>query len=83
MQDSEINPSLTIGSCEEKSPYDINSFMEGLNKTGANTSMKTINEVEIDYVNKIISAPCYMMEASIKDIRNNIKNAIKAINELI
>ena len=32
--------------------------------------MKNINEIEIDYKNKIITAPCYMMEASIKDIRN-------------
>ena len=83
MQESTTTPCLTIGSSKEKSPYDINSFIEGLNKTGANTSMKNINEIEIDYKNKIITAPCYMMEASIKDIRTNIQNAIKAIKELI
>ena len=83
MQESATTPCLTIGSSKEKSPYDINSFIEGLNKTGANTSMKNINEIEIDYKNKIITAPCYMMEASIKDIRTNIQNAIKAIKELI
>ncbi len=83
LENSLVCPNLTIGSSEEASPYDINGFISGLHKAGAKTTMKTIKEVEIDYENNIISAPCYMMEASIIEIRNNIKIAIQAMNQLI
>lgn len=81
-EDSGVNINLTIGTNQEKSPYDISSFNQGLNKIGAHTEMKNIQEILIDQKNKIITAPCYMMEASILEIRNNIKQAIEAINDL-
>jgi enhancing lycopene biosynthesis protein 2 len=32
---------------------------------------------------KIVSAPCYMMEASVLEIRNNISQAIQALIKLV
>jgi len=74
---------MTIGSNAEPSTYDINGFSAGLTSTGVETSMKTIREIEIDPTNKIITAPCYMMEASLLDVRKNIRSAIEALRDLI
>ena len=81
-EDSGNHLNLTIGTDQEKSPYDINSFTKGLEKTGAHSEMKTVREILIDKENKIITAPCYMMDASILEIRHNIKQAIEALLQL-
>ena len=83
MQNSSIHPSMTIGSDQAQSPYDINAFSDGLKATGAETSMHTVQEIHIDSENKIITAPCYMMEASISEVYMNIRSAIRAIPDLI
>jgi len=41
--------------------------------------MKTVREISVDETNKIVCAPCYMMDADILEVRNNIKQAVKAI----
>lgn len=76
LEGSAIHPNLTLGSDKETSPYDIPGFNAGIEKTGATASMKTVREVLVDTKNKIVSAPCYMMDATIVEIRNNIKAAI-------
>ena len=83
LENSSIHPKMTIGSDQEKSPYDINAFSQGMESIGVSSEMKTIREVLIDAENKIITAPCYMMEASILEVRNNIKNAFEALKELL
>jgi enhancing lycopene biosynthesis protein 2 len=80
---SSVKLNLTIGSSAESSPYEIPMFEVGLQATGAKTEEKTIREILVDYENKVITAPCYMMEASVLEIRNNIKQAIEALKELI
>jgi len=80
---SAIHASLTIGSDQEASPYDIKDFSSGLEQTGAKTAMKTIREIQIDKENKIITAPCYMMDATILDVRKNIRSAIEALRDLL
>lgn len=82
MEDSNIKLNLTIGSTKSPSPYSIAGFMEGINKTGALTTEREFNEILIDKENKIISAPCYMMDANILEVRQNIKQAIDALNQL-
>ena len=74
-----LKPHLTVGSTEAASPYDISAISEGMNKTGAVAEMKTVDQIQIDKQNKIITAPCYMMEASVVEVRNNIKQAIDAL----
>jgi enhancing lycopene biosynthesis protein 2 len=83
LEGSGIDPTLTIGTDKEESPYDIPGFTGGLEKTGMLTEMKTVREILIDPKNKIVTAPCYMMDASILDVRKNVRSAIEALRDLI
>lgn len=83
LEGSAITAQMTIGSNMEDSSYDINSFSAGLQATGVHVDMKTIVEIDIDKKNKIVSAPCYMMEASLLEVRKNISMAIDALIDLV
>lgn len=83
LQGSMVQATMTLGSTAEASPYDIAGFSQGMAQTGAEPVMKTIREVAVDQENRIVSAPCYMMEADIVQIRENIKSAIDATIALI
>jgi len=82
LEDSNIHPNLTLGNTTDKSPYEIDGFHVGVQKTGSKTEERTLKEVLIDKENKIITAPCYMMDASILEIRGNIKLAIEELVKL-
>jgi len=83
LEDSAIQPNLTLGNTKDKSPYEIDGFHAGIQKTGSKTEERALKEVLIDVENKIITAPCYMMDASILEIRDNIKLAVKELIKLI
>ncbi len=83
LEGSDFHPTMTIGSDKEASPYDIQGFSDGLETLGTTTEMKTIREIAVDSNNKIVTAPCYMMDASILQIRENVHAAITALTELI
>jgi enhancing lycopene biosynthesis protein 2 len=83
LENSVVHAQLTMGTDEAPSPYDIKEFTNGLVSLGSTTSMKMIDEIEIDKENKIITAPCYMMEASIVEVRKNIRKAIEAVRDMI
>ncbi len=74
---------LTAGTTEEASPYEIDAISQGMEKVGAVAEMKTIREIHVDESNKIITAPCYMMDGTITDVRNNIKQALDALFEML
>ena len=80
---SSVHATLTLGTDAEPSPYDIPAFSQGLEATGAKSEYKSVSEITVDATNKIISAPCYMMDASILEVRNNIKQAVDKLVELI
>lgn len=82
LEGSGIHPSLTLGTTAESSPYDIEAFSQGLIKTGATTTYKTVKEIQVDQVNKIVSAPCYMMDATISDIWKNIQQAVSELKKI-
>jgi enhancing lycopene biosynthesis protein 2 len=82
LEGSAIHAEVTIGSTHDASPYDIESFSEGLRKTGLKTSMKNTREIQVDSANKIVTAPCYMMDATISEVRKNIRAAIEALRDL-
>jgi enhancing lycopene biosynthesis protein 2 len=82
LEGSAIHPALTLGTTAEASPYDIEAFSQGLEKTGATSTYKTVREIQIDEANKIITAPCYMMEASISDVWKNIQQAISELKKM-
>jgi enhancing lycopene biosynthesis protein 2 len=79
MEDSGFQVELTLGNSADSSPYNINDFHASLKATGAKTFEKNIEGIQIDEKLKIVSAPCYMIEANILEIRNNIKLAIEAL----
>ncbi|HLV43137.1 MAG TPA: isoprenoid biosynthesis glyoxalase ElbB [Brumimicrobium sp.] len=83
LQGSDIKSFMTIGSDQAESPYDIKGFVEGLTKAGVSTTMKLADEINIDRVNKIVTAPCYMMKSDLITLRNNIANAVNAGIELV
>lgn len=83
LQGSSVHANLTLGTDKEPSPYDIAGFNEGLEQTGARASLKNVREVLVDTKNKIVSAPCYMMDATIVEVRNNIKAAIAEMIMLV
>ena len=83
LESSGKQPKLTLGTDKDPSPYDIKADSEGLAAMGAQPYMKTINEIMVDEENKIVSAPCYMMEVSIKQVRANAKMAIDKMIEMI
>lgn len=83
LEGSDIHPNLTIGSDQESSPYDIPGFAGGMESIGVTTEMKTVREILVDKENKIVTAPCYMMDADILDIRKNVRSAIEALRDLV
>lgn len=83
LEGEDIHASLTVGSTEAASPYDIEGISEGMNDIGAMASMATIDEVIVDQTNRIVTAPCYMMEASILQVRENIAMAMAELVRLI
>lgn len=83
LENSSIHTVMTIGTDQEKSPYDIIDFSKGMESIGVCATMRTIQEIQIDQVNKIITAPCYMMDATILEVRINIKKAVEALIPLI
>lgn len=79
---SGLKASLSVGSTAEKSLYEIEGISKGMQSLGASIEMKTIDEISIDRVNKIICAPCYMMEADILQVQENIRQAVRALKDL-
>ena len=73
---------LTVGTTEEKSPYEIGGISAGIEQTGAKPVMKTIREVHVDSALKIVTAPCYMMEGTISDVKKNIDQAVQKLMTL-
>lgn len=82
LEGSAIHPTLTLGTDKEASPYDIPGFHAGIESVGATSAVKGIAEVSVDKENRIVSAPCYMLEADIFQIYSNIKQAVAATLEL-
>ena len=82
LEGTDLHPNLTLGTTKDKSPYDISGFHAGIEQTGAKPTEKTINEVLVDEKLKIVTAPCYMMDANILDIRNNAKQAVESLIKL-
>ena len=83
LEGSKIHAKMTMGSSKESSPYDIDSFNDGLSKIGVEPVLKSVREIEIDVENRIITAPCYMMDATILEVRQNIQQAIQAIKTFV
>lgn len=82
LEASDYAPLLSVGTSEESSPYDISAISAGMERTGAKIAMKSVREVAIDPRMKIVCAPCYMMDADIAEVHQNIEQAIAALIQL-
>ncbi|MBD78461.1 MAG: isoprenoid biosynthesis protein ElbB [Crocinitomicaceae bacterium] len=78
-----VNAELTVGTDQEPSPYEINAISEGMNSIGSVSKKATVQEIIIDTENKLITSPCYMMEASISQINTGIRKAIEAFSSML
>lgn len=74
---------LTVGTTEAPSPYDINAISKGLTKIGAKPVMKTVHQIAVDYEHKVISAPCYMMDATILEVHENVEDCMLKLQEML
>jgi enhancing lycopene biosynthesis protein 2 len=83
LEGSGIKAVLTVGTTEAPSPYEIDAISAGMEKTGATAVMKDVSEIMVDDANKIITAPCYMMEATISQIRDNVKMAVDKTIQMV
>jgi len=70
---------LSVGTTSEKSPYEIEAISQGITATGNSVKMTQINEVSVDANSKIICAPCYMMEADIAEVYENIVLGVREL----
>lgn len=83
LEGSGVSSKLTVGTTAESSHHEIEAISAGMESLGVSPSMKTIREVEIDISNKIVSAPCYMMDGDITDVHDNIQLAIKEMFSIL
>ena len=83
LQNTVYTSQLTLGSIKENSEYDIAEINEAISSIGAVSNNKSIKEICIDKDLKIITAPCYMMDAKIDEVYNNIKMAIDKLSNLL
>jgi enhancing lycopene biosynthesis protein 2 len=78
-----ISLKLTVGTTKESSPYDIEEVNQGIIKTGSSVELCSINQICYDEENRVITAPCYMMDASVLEVYNNTKMAIDKLFEIL
>jgi len=80
---TEYYPKLTLGSQKESSEYNISEINEAISSIGAIPNDSSINEICVDEDLKIITAPCYMMNANIEEIYINIKMSIDKLSSFL
>jgi enhancing lycopene biosynthesis protein 2 len=74
---------LTVGTTEEPSPYDIAGINAGMQSLGARPVARTVREVAVDQEHKVVTAPCYMMQATIVQVHDNVQQAVNALVALL
>ena len=66
--------SITVGDDKET--------IEGLKKTGAHHHEKTHGEILVDEKYKLVSSPCYMLDADISQVGEGIEKLVKKVLEM-
>jgi enhancing lycopene biosynthesis protein 2 len=82
LEGTEYHAHLSVGTTTEASPYDIAAISAGMESIGQVPEMVSVLNIAVDNRLKIISAPCYMMEANIVEVRENIKQAVEKLISL-
>lgn len=82
LQGGGLSAELTLGTTEGASPYDISGFHGGVEATGMKAKECPLGEIVVDESRKIISSPCYMMEASPAKILAGVRKACAKLVEM-
>ncbi len=83
LQGTNRKATLTVGSTSASSPYDIQDISNALEQVGAEPVMKTVHQIAVDNDLKLVTAPCYMMDARVSEIRLNVDQAIGKLFEFL
>lgn len=83
LEGTDYHAHLTVGTSNEASPYEIAAISAGMESIGQVAEMASVREIVVDEKLKIVTAPCYMMEANIVEVRDNIKQAVDALITLM
>lgn len=73
--------SMTLGTTEGKSPYDISGFHGGIERIGATAVNCELGDIVLDETHRIITSPCYMMEAGPAAILQGVRKACAQLVE--
>lgn len=74
---------LTVGTAAEASPYPIADIAGGMSSLGMTTAACSAAEPCVDTANRIVSVPCYMMEADIVTVARGIAAGIRELKKLV
>jgi enhancing lycopene biosynthesis protein 2 len=74
---------LTVGTAAEASPYPIAEIAGGMAALGMTTTACSADQPCVDHANRIVSVPCYMMEADIATVARGITAGILALKKLV
>lgn len=73
---------LTVGSPAEASPYPIADIAAGMASLGITPANCSADAPCVDAINKVVTVPCYMMEADILAVDRGIAAGIAALKKL-
>lgn len=82
LREAGIKSRMTIGSCDGASPYDIAEFQRGLEEVGVTPVDCALGDIVVDPEHKLITSPCYMMEATPAKILAGVRKACAKLIEL-
>jgi len=82
LQASGVKTRLTLGTTAASSPYDIEGFNAGVASVGVEPVLCELGDIVIDEENRIVTSPCYMMDASVSQIYDGIVKACEALVDL-
>lgn len=79
LENSDLHPILSVGKVNGDSPYDIESISNGMRAIGTRVEMCGVDQISRDVDLKIVCAPCFMIKASVMEVRANVKMAIDVL----
>ncbi|MDW8334797.1 MAG: isoprenoid biosynthesis glyoxalase ElbB [Bacteroidia bacterium] len=81
LQGTPTAATLTVGSTQAPSPYDIAAVNAGLQAAGAVPANQA--GVVVDEKNKIVSAPCYMQEVELPQLYDEIERTVGRMMQML
>ncbi|MFQ5560394.1 MAG: isoprenoid biosynthesis glyoxalase ElbB [Nitrospinota bacterium] len=78
-EDSDTSVKITVGTDQEKSPYNIREISDGINSLGQQAKMCSACDITVDENYKVVTTPAYMMDNDITGIAEGIGKAVAKI----